>query len=76
MEKYKKIFLSEAKKHIATGNKSLLDLEKDPYDVEVSRYPDKNPELKQELEILLNLKHNKTVIDYSLQIPNRSVINI
>ena len=56
--------------------KLKLDLEKDPYDVEVSRYPDKNPELKQELEILLNLKHNKTVIDYSLQIPNRSVINI
>ena len=30
MEKYKKIFLSEAKRHVATVNKSLLVLEKDP----------------------------------------------
>lgn len=54
-----------------------LDFERDPYDVELDKYPDKNANLRKELdEFMGKNKTYKNVIDYSLNITNRSVITI
>ena len=53
-----------------------LDVERDPYDLELNMYPDNNSELKKELQKLVPPERPQTKRRYSLVDKNSGVIKI